>query len=191
MKYVLTHVVYSLIALTVFTGCVGNGYVADQLGKPNDALSITDASWPTWNPDQTELTGHQPATLIPPATELVSKQASPSRAIRPSLFKLGPEIDLDQVIAESNGNVLIDFYADWCGPCQKQSKILDQMKNTANETQTLIVKVNVDEHRQIAQQYRVASLPTLVMIKEGKVFDRKRGLASKEQLSEWMKTTTP
>ena len=83
--------------------------------------------------------------------------------------------DLRELIENSPGIVLVDFYADWCGPCRKQSKILDQLD-------AQVIKVNVDEHRNLARKYKVSSLPTLLAVKDGEVLHKKVGFTERDQI---------
>jgi thioredoxin 1 len=76
--------------------------------------------------------------------------------------------------------VLVDFYADWCGPCRLLAPALEEL---AEETQDAkIVKVNVDDDPDLAAEYQVSSIPTLLVFEDGRVVDRHVGLASKSQL---------
>ena len=102
---------------------------------------------------------------------------------KPALITLGKYENLFEVIHNANGNVLVDFYADWCGPCKRQSAVLHDLETTASQYGALIVKVNVDQHQQLAEQFDVASLPTLVLIKNQSVLERRRGLASRDQVN--------
>lgn len=77
--------------------------------------------------------------------------------------------------------VLIDFYADWCGPCKMQAPILEQVSQ-ALEGQAIVGKVNVDEERNLARQYGIMSIPTLIVFKDGKEVNRISGLAQKDRL---------
>ncbi len=80
--------------------------------------------------------------------------------------------------------VLVDFYADWCGPCKMIAPILEQV---ANEMPNLnIVKVNVDSNPDIAHQYNVMSIPTLVLFNNGNPVGTKLGFQSKEMLMQWI-----
>ena len=76
---------------------------------------------------------------------------------------------------------MLDFFADWCGPCRAQGKILRDVAETAAETQTLIVKINVDEHPQLAKEFQVSSLPTLMMLNDGEILRRQTGVTSKNR----------
>lgn len=82
-----------------------------------------------------------------------------------------------------SGFVLVDFYADWCGPCQALSPVLDIL--TEAQDKVKIVKVNVDTDPSIAQEYGVMSMPTLLMLKDGVKVDQKVGLLSKDDLETW------
>lgn len=86
-------------------------------------------------------------------------------------------------VLESNKVVLIDFYADWCGPCKMMSPIIDEIANEVSEN-VKVCKLNVDEAQDIAIQYNVMSIPTLVIIKDGNVVDTLVGLRAKSEVLE-------
>ena len=85
----------------------------------------------------------------------------------------------DEAVAE--GVVLVDFWATWCGPCQRQLPILDDLA-TDDETPFKIVKVDVDKERDLAQKYGVSLLPTLVFFRDGKPVKTLEGLKSRKEL---------
>ena len=78
--------------------------------------------------------------------------------------------------------VLVDFYADWCGPCKMMSPVVDELSREY-EGRLKVGKVNVDENTNVAQQYRVMSIPTILLIKNGQVVDQVVGAVPKAQLT--------
>lgn len=77
--------------------------------------------------------------------------------------------------------VLIDFYADWCGPCKIQSPILNELKNEMGD-QIRVVKIDVDKNRKISQKLAIRGIPTLMLFANGKQLWRHSGLVTKDQL---------
>ena len=83
-------------------------------------------------------------------------------------------------VVNSGKTVLLDFYADWCGPCRMVSPIVHEI---AEERKDIIVgKVNVDEQEELAQQFKVFSIPTLVVISDGEIVEQVVGYRPKEQI---------
>ena len=83
-------------------------------------------------------------------------------------------------VMQADKPVLIDFYADWCGPCQMQGPVLDEIAQEYDNVK--IGKVNVDEEQALALHYGITSIPTLMVFKDGEVSDTLVGLRSKEEL---------
>lgn len=84
-------------------------------------------------------------------------------------------------IIKSEKPVLVDFYADWCGPCKIMAPILKEVKEYVDEKVT-ILKVDVDKNPKAANAYQVSSIPTLVLFKNGEILWRKSGIVSKNDL---------
>ena len=77
--------------------------------------------------------------------------------------------------------VLIDFYAEWCGPCKTQSPIVKQVAQEING-EVRIIKIDIDKNQEIASRYNVRGVPTLALFKDGKIVWRKSGVQTKAQL---------
>jgi len=88
--------------------------------------------------------------------------------------------DFERYVLKSPVPVLVDFYAHWCGPCRMQAPILDKVAGEIDHAR--IVKINVDENGALAAAYRVQSIPTLLVFKDGKVIARHTGLAKEERI---------
>ncbi len=80
--------------------------------------------------------------------------------------------------AIKSGIVLIDFYADWCGPCKMMEPVIDELASEM-EGKAVIAKVNVDEYSDIASRYQIFSIPTFIIFKDGKEIERMIGAVGK------------
>lgn len=83
-------------------------------------------------------------------------------------------------VKSSEKTVLLDFYADWCGPCRMVSPLVDEI--AAENPQYLVGKINVDNEPELAQVFGVFSIPTLVVMKNGKVVKQSAGARPKDQI---------
>lgn len=82
-------------------------------------------------------------------------------------------------VLQSDQPVLVDFYADWCGPCKMMAPLVDQLA-AEYEGKAVVGKLNIDDEVDIAGQYRVMTIPTLAVFKGGKLVDKMIGVVSKE-----------
>ncbi len=95
--------------------------------------------------------------------------------------------DFDTQVLKADLPVLVDFWAEWCGPCKMVSPIVDEIAEELNE-KLKVVKVNVDEAQELAGNYQVMSIPTLLVFKNGEVVEQIVGAMSKDQLLEKINT---
>jgi thioredoxin 1 len=91
--------------------------------------------------------------------------------------------NFDEIIS-SNAKVLVDFYADWCGPCKMVGPLVAQIADEHDDV--AVVKVNVDDEMELAEKFGVASIPTIILFKDGKETKKNIGAMSKAQLEEFI-----
>lgn len=108
-------------------------------------------------------------------TQQTNPQQTPEGAVKHLTID-----DFDQVL-QSAGDlpVMVDFYAEWCGPCRMAAPIIEELAGEYGN-KAVIAKVDVDDQGQLAQRYSVMSIPTVIVFKNGEEVDRKIGFAGKE-----------
>ena len=93
--------------------------------------------------------------------------------------------DFDATVLKADGPVVVDFWAEWCGPCRQIAPALDEIAGSLGD-KVKIVKLNVDENPQTASKYGVMSIPTLMIFKGGELASRQVGAAPKAKLEQWI-----
>ncbi len=94
--------------------------------------------------------------------------------------------DFQTEVLDYKGIVLVDFFADWCGPCKMMSPIVDTLSEEY-EGKIKVGKVNIDENMKLAQKYRVMTIPTIMLFQNGEVKETSIGAVSKEKLVDMIK----
>lgn len=93
--------------------------------------------------------------------------------------------NFDEMVTNKQGVVLIDFYADWCGPCKMLAPAVEAL--AAENSNISVYKVNVDQENELAVKFKVMSIPTLIVFKDGVQVNTKMGLCSKAELEEMVR----
>jgi thioredoxin len=98
------------------------------------------------------------------------------------------DADFDQEVLKSDTPVVVDFWAEWCGPCRMIAPALEEISGSL-AGKVKIVKLNVDENPATAAKYGVMSIPTLMLFKNGELASRQVGAAPRQKLEQWITAT--
>ena len=88
--------------------------------------------------------------------------------------------NFENEVLKSEKPVLVDFWASWCGPCRELGPVVDALGEELTDVK--VVKINVDEERELAKKYKIFSIPTLVVIKDGQAVNKSVGVKSREEI---------
>jgi len=92
--------------------------------------------------------------------------------------------NFEQEVLKCEQTVLVDFWAEWCGPCKMMSPVLEELAQELDEQKIKIAKCNVDENQELAQKYQIMSIPAFKVFKNGEVVDEWVGAQSKEAIKD-------
>ncbi len=95
--------------------------------------------------------------------------------------------DFENEVLKADGLVMVDFWAEWCGPCKTMSPLVDELAGEMGE-KIKVVKVNIDSSPESPTKYGVRGIPTFMIFKDGQVVDTRVGGMGKSQLSEWVES---
>ena len=156
-----------LLTIALATGCRSSDHSSGFAALMDDQSVDVTAD---------ESTQAEPTEIALVSSEAGEDSVRTASASAPVMRTLQSGENLIEIVESAPGTVLVDFYADWCGPCQIQGKVLHAEESFAAKQGAQIIKVDVDQHKSLASQFQVESLPTLLVIKNGKVVDRQMGL---------------
>nr|ACJ83856.1 unknown [Medicago truncatula] len=128
-----------------------------------------------------------PVRLLPIGTRCLSS-SSRSRFLPLVQAKKQTFSSFDDLLANSDKPVFVDFYATWCGPCQFMVPVLEEVSARLQD-QIQIVKIDTEKYPSIANKYNIEALPTFIIFKDGKPFDRFEGALTADKLIERIETT--
>ena len=203
--------ILAVIGTSGLVGCSGSNFLANARGSksvatpgvtsPNSpftshrALSpVADATASHQNPvapdyaatdnSANDKASNRETVTTPPVheTQLVTT-VSAMEPHQASLITLGRGESLAASMSQTNGPALLDFYATWCGPCRSQGQILHDLESVAAANDARIIKIDIDQHPDLAKQFNVSSLPTLVVLENGRVSHRRQGLTPASELA--------
>ena len=97
------------------------------------------------------------------------------------------ENNFEKEVVKSSLPCLVDFWAEWCGPCKNLAPILEEISDELKE-KVKIGKINIDDNQELAAKFSIRSIPTMILFKDGNSIDTKVGLPPKKELLDWIET---
>ena len=94
--------------------------------------------------------------------------------------------EFEKAVLDQDGLVLVDFWAEWCGPCKQIGPLLEEMANN-EELSLRVAKINIDENPIVATDYGIRSIPTMLLFSNGELKDTKIGALPKSELEDWIR----
>lgn len=183
-KIAIAAIVLTLASLCMATGCAANRGGDGKVAKtPTPKPAVVAASAPVEAPVSPETapplqpSAESPMRLV---SDHAARPAAPKPQAAPQGVVHGSRATFDQQVLRSEVPVLVDFYADWCGPCKRLAPALEEL--AAETSQAKVVKINIDQNPELADRYGVRSIPTLIVFKEGKAVNTQKGLVTKERM---------
>lgn len=143
------------------------------------AIAIATTAWFNWHPIDVSSPAIQPSTTQHNEPQSNSQLASTDVALTSPVAV--SDSDFESMVLDSNNLVLVDFWADWCGPCHRMAPVLDEIA-AGSGNGFFVAKLNVDANPQMAARYNVTALPTMLVFKGGQVVDQIVGVASKDDV---------
>lgn len=98
------------------------------------------------------------------------------------------DAEFEEEVVNSSIPVLVDFWAEWCGPCKQIAPALEELAKEM-DGKIKIVKINVDENTKVPTEYRIQAIPTLMLFKNGEMVDRQMGALPKSKIESWVKSS--